>query len=219
LGAHCALPDCKRLDFLPIKCSGCQRLYCGQHFSPSVHACPSEAVEDARVPVCPLCDKPIPLRRKGDPPDLLVSAHIDSDCQSDPAKERRRVFDQRCAVKKCKKKEMIRLRCNECGLNFCLTHRHPLDHKCEGKVARRNQAAEAAVARQNRQMSDDEALARALQASLQTSNGSVAAAPKTQEELDRLLALSLAQEDPSSQQQRQRGTRQSGGHGNNCAVS
>jgi len=42
------------------------------------------------VPVCPLCNKPIPLK-KGEVPDVVVGRHIDSDCQSDPAKERRKV--------------------------------------------------------------------------------------------------------------------------------
>ncbi len=127
LGAHCALTTCKRLDFLPVKCAGCKSVFCGEHFSPLAHSCAVAAVRDARVPVCPLCDAPVPVRRKGDAPDVAVSAHIDADCQSDPAVERRRkIFDQRCAVKKCKKKEMIRLQCNECGKNFCLSHRHPL---------------------------------------------------------------------------------------------
>ena len=41
------------------------------------------------MPVCPLCSAPIPVR-KGEPPDLVVGQHIDNDCQSDPAKERRK---------------------------------------------------------------------------------------------------------------------------------
>ena len=127
LGAHCALSSCKRLDFLPVKCSGCGGLFCSSHFSPASHSCPSAS--DARVPVCPLCDRPVPVRRKGDAPDVAVSEHIDADCESDPARRRRnkrRVFDQRCALSKCKKKEMVRLQCEQCGNNYCLAHRHPL---------------------------------------------------------------------------------------------
>lgn len=47
-------------------------------------------IQDNQVPVCPLCHKPIPLK-KGELPDTVVGRHIDSDCQSDPAKERRKV--------------------------------------------------------------------------------------------------------------------------------
>lgn len=126
LGDHCALTSCSRLDFLPVKCGGCRKVFCGSHYPYSEHSCPSPSLGDARVPVCPLCDRPIPVRRKGDPPDLLVSQHIDTDCQSDPAKENRnKVFDQRCTFRKCKKKEMIRIVCDDCKSNFCLQHRHP----------------------------------------------------------------------------------------------
>ncbi len=42
------------------------------------------------MPVCPLCNIPIPVKR-GEPPDIKVGQHIDTDCQSDPAKEKRKV--------------------------------------------------------------------------------------------------------------------------------
>ena len=42
------------------------------------------------MPVCQLCSKPIPLK-PGEVADDKVGAHIDADCQSDPAKERRKV--------------------------------------------------------------------------------------------------------------------------------
>lgn len=91
------------------------------------------------MPVCPLCNKPIPVTR-GQLPDIAVGAHIDSDCQSDPAKSRRKVFTNKCSMKGCKQKEIVRVVCNECKLNYCLKHRHPTDHKCEGQatVMRRN---------------------------------------------------------------------------------
>ena len=40
---------------------------------------------------------------------------------------------------------MIKCICDSCNLNFCLTHRHPNDHSCEGKstVAQRSAAAAA----------------------------------------------------------------------------
>ena len=40
--------------------------------------------------MCPLCNIPIPLM-KGEVPDIKVGQHIDTDCQSDPAKEKRKV--------------------------------------------------------------------------------------------------------------------------------
>ena len=179
--------------------------------------------------VCPLCQRPIPVTKRGDPPDLAVSRHIDSECLSDPAKERRRVFDQRCAVKKCKKKEMIKIRCDDCGRNHCLSHRHPQDHECKGKPTAGQAAAAAALRRHDQgpkakaaptarqqqrpqpprrttaadvqgQLSEDEAMARALQASM---SSAAAAAPElTQEEIDRMTALAL-QESLNSGRNRQ----------------
>ena len=172
-----------------------------------------------KVPVCPLCQRPIPVTKRGDPPDLAVSRHIDSECQSDPAKERRKVFDQRCAVRKCKKKEMIKIRCDDCGRNHCLSHRHPQDHDCKGKPSAGQAAAAAALRRLDNQgpskakaratqqqqpppprrttaadvqgqLSEDEAMARALQASM--ASAAQAEGPAlTQEEIDRMTALAL----------------------------
>ena len=184
--------------------------------------------------MCPLCQRPIPVTKRGDPPDLAVSRHIDSECQSDPAKERRKVFDQRCAVKKCKKKEMIKIRCDDCGRNYCLTHRHPQDHDCKGKPSAGQAAAAAALRRLDQgpsrnkakatataapkaqaarrpttaadvqgQLSEDEAMARALQASMASAAASTAEGPTlTQEEIDRMTALALQESLNSGAAQR-----------------
>jgi hypothetical protein len=61
-----------------------------EHISYKGHSCPSAYKKDVQVPVCPLCNTPIPVKR-GEQPDITVGAHIDSDCMSDPAKNRRKV--------------------------------------------------------------------------------------------------------------------------------
>jgi len=60
------------------------------HIHYATHNCSESYKKDKQVPVCPLCDKPIPLKN-GELADVKVGAHIDSECQSDPAKERRKV--------------------------------------------------------------------------------------------------------------------------------
>lgn len=40
--------------------------------------------KDFQVPICPLCDQPVPFKRN-ELPDIMMSAHIDRDCKSDPA--------------------------------------------------------------------------------------------------------------------------------------
>lgn len=41
------------------------------------------------------------------------------------------IFTNRCSKGGCKQKEMMRVTCDQCHLNFCLKHRHPLDHDCK----------------------------------------------------------------------------------------
>ena len=194
---------------------------CVDFFISYVNFCVS-TLSDLKVPVCPLCQRPIPVTKRGDPPDLAVSRHIDSECQSDPAKERRKVFDQRCAVKKCKKKEMIKIRCDDCGRNYCLSHRHRQDHDCKGTPSAGQAAGAAALRRLDQgpgkakaktstskaqpppprrrtvtaadvqgQLSEDEAMARALQASMASEATAASAPTLTQEEIDRMTALAL----------------------------
>ncbi|XP_004922831.1 AN1-type zinc finger protein 2A-like isoform X1 [Bombyx mandarina] len=192
LGKNCSYESCNKLDFLPMKCGACREVFCADHFAYAKHECPEPNVRDVQVPVCPLCGAPVPGRR-GQPPDLAVGAHIDNQCTSDPAVERRKkVFTNRCSYKSCKRKEMVPLVCSECALNFCLRHRHTADHLCEGKLAaKRRQAAKAAMARMRQNeslwirneaplpsavssfsevqgnMTEDEALAHALALSMQ----------------------------------------------------
>ncbi|CAG2054978.1 unnamed protein product, partial [Timema podura] len=52
------------------------------------------------------------------------------------------VFTNKCAAKGCRIKEVVKVLCPECKLNFCLKHRHTTDHQCEGAAgaARRRTA-------------------------------------------------------------------------------
>ena len=58
-----------------------------------------------RVPECPLCNKPVPVR-KGELPDRAVGEHIDRECHSDPA-ERLRRLSRRCSLATCRKIEVF----------------------------------------------------------------------------------------------------------------
>ena len=62
-------------------------------------------------------------------------------------RKKEKVFSNRCNKPKCKKKELVPLICDTCKLNFCLTHRHPADHDCQGPKKPSNRAADAAAAR------------------------------------------------------------------------
>ncbi|XP_065158478.1 AN1-type zinc finger protein 2A-like [Atheta coriaria] len=206
IGKQCTAKFCNKLDFLPITCDACKNIFCDEHYTYSGHNCPNSYLKNNQVPVCPLCNKPIPVAL-GQQPDAVVGAHIDNDCQSDPAVSRRKVFTNRCTKKGCKNKEVIPVVCVDCKLNYCLKHRHPQDHACTGKATKtptnsnppmslRDRALQAAMGRQQQQqtqtqtndstMSEDEQLARALAMSMQESHNKM-----TQEELDLQLARQL----------------------------
>lgn len=144
IGEHCSEATCHQLDYLPMKCDACSKLFCSLHLKYDSHNCTSLYKKDVQVPVCPLCNAPVPTPR-GTLPDMAVSAHIDQDCKSDKAKKK--VFTNRCSKPKCKKKELVPVLCDSCKLNYCLTHRHPADHNCEGPKAVSSKAAAAASSR------------------------------------------------------------------------
>lgn len=123
-------------DFLPIKCSACNKIFCSNHFSFKAHKCPHQDDGDHQVPMCPLCNKPVPMKA-GESADNVVSAHIDQNCQSQGEK----VFKNRCSFAMCKKRELMPLMCEACGLNHCLTHRHPSDHNCQPKTTNSNSSS------------------------------------------------------------------------------
>nr|XP_038038207.1 AN1-type zinc finger protein 2B isoform X2 [Anas platyrhynchos] len=146
LGEHCSWPPCQRLDFLPLKCDACQQIFCTDHVAYAQHACTSAYKKDVQVPVCPLCNTPVPVRR-GEMPDVLVGEHIDRHCKADPAQRQRKIFTNKCLKPGCKQKEMMKVICEQCHKNYCLKHRHPLDHDCSGAGHSLSKAGHAALAR------------------------------------------------------------------------
>ncbi|VDP92061.1 unnamed protein product [Echinostoma caproni] len=137
LGTNCSYASCRRLDFLPVKCEGCHKLFCKDHYPYDNHTCTNPGIRDKQVPVCPLCNAIVPIR-PGELPDVRVGHHIDTACQSKPALEMKgKIFSNACSFPRCKKRELVACRCDQCGLNFCMGHRNELDHQCKG-VQRNN---------------------------------------------------------------------------------
>ncbi|KAH8376645.1 hypothetical protein KR093_000589 [Drosophila rubida] len=136
LGQHCNEATCNRLDFLPVKCDSCDKVFCASHYNYERHNCPGAHKKNFQVPICPLCGEPVPTA-PGVEPDLTVSQHIDKQCQSDSKK----IYTNRCHAKGCKRKELIPVQCSQCKLNFCLRHRHSSDHDCKPATATNNLAS------------------------------------------------------------------------------
>ncbi|XP_063413184.1 AN1-type zinc finger protein 2A-like isoform X1 [Mytilus trossulus] len=266
LGESCQATSCKQLDFLPMKCDACGKIFCRDHIHYNTHECPESYKKDNQVPVCPLCNSPIAVK-KGELPDVIVGRHIDNDCQSDLAKKRRKIYTNRCSFKGCKHKELIPVNCDKCHQNFCLKHRHELDHQCKGFEETGRGVSRAAAAAVNRAstsnqpkpsssnkpksnqgkpqntmlayigkdlardrrerqsqptvnnttnsvqggMSEDEALAHAIQMSMQESQPSAPQKPLTREEEEDLLlaqAIAASQQEAQAAQRRQQEAQQ-----------
>lgn len=264
LGDHCSSKSCKQLDFLPMKCDACSQIFCGDHIMYNCHQCTESYKKDNQVPVCPLCNQPVPIK-KNEVPDAVVGQHIDNDCQSDPARKRRKIYTNRCSHKGCKQKELIPVICDTCQKNFCLKHRNELDHDCQGfedtgrgmsktgaaaifrnqpqpskpsvnktqatakakpqqtKLTQHNFGRDLDRERRERQMgqtssqsvqgnmTEEEALARAIQMSMSDSpapsNSNTSNKAMTQQEQDDLLlaqAIAASQEEANRDQQRRR---------------
>lgn len=139
-----------------MKCDACASILCRDHIKYDDHQCPSAHRKNVQIPICPLCNQPVPYDHRDQQPDAVVSAHIDRDCKSDPARQKReKVYANKCSVSTCKQREAIQVNCEKCSRTFCLRHRFPDDHRCQGKQAN--------VSREQEQ--NDYLLARALQES------------------------------------------------------
>uniref|UniRef100_A0A803TPG1 Zinc finger AN1-type containing 2B n=1 Tax=Anolis carolinensis TaxID=28377 RepID=A0A803TPG1_ANOCA len=183
---------------------------------------PGSFWRDVQVPVCPLCSTPIPVKR-GEMPDIVVGAHIDQDCKSDPAQRKRKIFTNKCQRPGCKQREMMKVLCDQCQGNFCLKHRHPLDHECSGAGQSLSKAGNAAIARAKKSAkastnttSNNEAMRSTANLPTSSRAAEVAAAPQPQstmppvvalqnglseeEALQRALEMSLAEVVPSQPQ-------------------
>eukprot|EP00164_Ancoracysta_twista_P001460 GFYU01001905.1.p1 GENE.GFYU01001905.1~~GFYU01001905.1.p1 ORF type:complete len:288 (+),score=40.21 GFYU01001905.1:134-997(+) len=135
LGKHCAMKECRQIDFLPFKCFQCDQHFCLDHRRSEQHGCVTNG-KDVYVPVCPVCSEPVPVK-PGDDPNVKVDAHIASGCRkpstlADGSKPKQ----NKCTYKGCKKSELIPVNCKTCRQRFCLAHRFEKDHQCGAVVAR-----------------------------------------------------------------------------------
>ncbi|RUS22941.1 hypothetical protein BC937DRAFT_94795, partial [Endogone sp. FLAS-F59071] len=132
LGKQCSQRTCAQLDFLPFTCTYCIHIFCQEHWKREDHECPSLADEslDIRVPICPVCQKPVPVNR-GEDPNIRVNEHIAAGC-ADPGTTTSPSpsSTNHCSQRGCKARTLVPIYCPRCKLNFCVKHRLELDHHC-----------------------------------------------------------------------------------------
>ncbi|KAM4632265.1 AN1-type zinc finger protein 2A [Discoglossus pictus] len=158
LGQHCSESMCKQLDFLPLKCDACEDVFCKYHITYDQHQCPSYHKKNIQVPVCPLCNVPVPVKR-GEMADIAVGQHMDRNCSYDPLNRKQKVFTNRCFKAGCKKKELLKITCDQCHNNYCISHRHPLDHNCKAGNHPLSKAGNAALNRAQKASKENKSVA------------------------------------------------------------
>ncbi|TKY53340.1 Zinc finger AN1 and C2H2 domain-containing stress-associated protein 11 [Spatholobus suberectus] len=131
LGKHCAVSDCKQIDFLPFTCDRCDQVYCLEHRSYIKHQCTKADKLDVTVVICPLCAKGVRLVPDQDP-NITWENHVNTEC--DPSNYEKVTKKKKCPVPGCR--EILgfsnTIKCRDCTVDHCLKHRFGPDHKCPG---------------------------------------------------------------------------------------
>ncbi|KAH9283345.1 AN1-type zinc finger protein 2B [Echinococcus granulosus] len=203
LGEQCAVKSCQMLDFLPVRCSGCRKVFCKNHYFFDCHSCSVGNANERQVPVCPLCGVPVPIG-SDESADIKVGHHIDTACKFQPPLALKgKIFNNACSVPRCKKNELVPLRCERCHLNYCISHRNELDHNCKGISA-------ASTTGKRMSASGAAAIRRAVtgQSNNGFNNNSAAMSKAKQEEEDRQLALVIAASMEAEEEENRRRRRQ-----------
>eukprot|EP01112_Ceratiomyxa_fruticulosa_P014062 TRINITY_DN4004_c0_g1_i1.p1 TRINITY_DN4004_c0_g1~~TRINITY_DN4004_c0_g1_i1.p1 ORF type:complete len:279 (-),score=39.90 TRINITY_DN4004_c0_g1_i1:21-857(-) len=138
LGKHCSVPLCKRLDFCPFTCAGCDKIFCLEHRTFASHHCEKRLIEDRKAIVCPVCERPLSVPPSVDP-NNFIDDHINSGCSLSATSS---VVDGKvkappryvCSVKGCKKVEQIPILCKKCRKHYCVSHRFESDHNCQKQI-------------------------------------------------------------------------------------
>lgn len=149
IGAHCALPLCRRLDFLPFLCPSCRQSFCTEHRTEDAHSC-THAGEWARA----RARREREEREKGENKGTTGSGSgtgmgtrlgmtaMAGVARSGPGSGSGS-SPSPCAEARCNTRVDLAVgmgvHCRGCRQNYCLRHRMPEHHACAALVKRQQQ--------------------------------------------------------------------------------
>jgi len=114
IGKHCQHKSCNRLDYLPFTCKHCQGNFCEDHWKPDGHSCSMfESQKNTKE-----------ILSENNSSQSIPSKTI---MTTKPKKKRKQ---NPCQLPNCSGYNLVRMGCGDCGLNFCVKHRFPEEHKC-----------------------------------------------------------------------------------------
>jgi hypothetical protein len=111
IGQHCDCCDCcGRQDYLPFHCGACDKHFCKEHRSQTVHNCVSFTLNI-----------------------LTESEAIQKTANLKKEKKRKKKQAKKC--KHCRKSIhpmwKTKMKCEQCKFNYCIECRHDFSHNCE----------------------------------------------------------------------------------------
>ncbi|MBE7181221.1 MAG: AN1-type zinc finger domain-containing protein [Terriglobus roseus] len=115
IGAHCQMPFCRQLDFLPFRCDSCHSTFCLDHRSETAHHCP-KAGEWARNRR--LNEVGRSTGATGAKPTLATGTQC---------------YESTCKIF-VNTTQNVGVRCDNCNRLYCLKHRMREDHDCKNVV-------------------------------------------------------------------------------------
>ena len=71
VGAHCAVVDCHKIDFLPFTCDRCSNKYCLDHRTYEAHVCKHSQDRQVTALFCPICNQSVNIKRGEDRNDIV----------------------------------------------------------------------------------------------------------------------------------------------------
>ena len=118
IGAHCQMPYCGMLDFLPFRCESCHGKFCLDHRSETAHNC-AKAGAWARARAGQTSSTATSSSTKSSKPNILN-------------------HEKQCADPSCKTLIETALtpgvHCETCIRKYCLKHRMREDHNCANLI-------------------------------------------------------------------------------------
>ncbi|TKA78015.1 hypothetical protein B0A49_01597 [Cryomyces minteri] len=127
IGAHCQMPFCHVLDFLPFRCESCHGSFCLDHRTESGHSCP-QAGAWARARRRQQQQQQQQQQPTTSSPSSMLNA------SSSPSSPKSNTPTKHCASPHCKTAIDGPLKtgvhCATCNRSYCLKHRLREDHAC-----------------------------------------------------------------------------------------
>ncbi|CAD8165783.1 unnamed protein product [Paramecium octaurelia] len=117
---RCDVEYCKRRDFLPFKCTLCNRKFCLEHKELKEHECPFQFAERKALK-CNQCNQVI----------NYLSTQFEIDALKQHVCQKINIEKSKCPQCKITLNDLNKFYCTSCKRLVCLKHRMKDEHECD----------------------------------------------------------------------------------------